>query len=58
MSLKNSSSLNSVDINNRKVYKELDNKNDIGHMHITYKASGYYINITMFNDTVDWEYTV
>ncbi|HQJ73525.1 MAG TPA: hypothetical protein PLW74_01440 [Candidatus Dojkabacteria bacterium] len=50
------SKLNSVDINNRKVYKKkLDNKKDIGqYAHITYKASGYYINITMFNDTVDW----
>jgi len=50
------SKLNSVDINNRKVYKKkLENKKDIGqYAHITYKASGYYINITMFNDTVDW----
>jgi len=48
--------LNSVDINNRKVdKKKLENKKDIGqYAHITYKASGYYINITMFNDTVDW----
>ncbi|HQA87478.1 MAG TPA: hypothetical protein PLW18_00145 [Candidatus Dojkabacteria bacterium] len=48
--------LNSVDINNRKVdKKKLENKKDIGqYAHITYKASGYYINIAMFNDTVDW----
>jgi len=48
--------LNSVDINNRKVYKKkLEDKKDIGqYAHITYRASGYYINITMFNDTVDW----
>lgn len=48
--------LNSVDINNRKVdKKKLEDKKDIGqYAHITYKASGYYINITMFNDTVDW----
>ena len=53
------SKLNSVDINNRKVYKRNWITKDIGqYAHITYKASGYYINITMFNDTVDWEYTV
>ena len=48
--------LNSVDINNRKVdKKKLEDKKNIGqYAHITYKASGYYINITMFNDTVDW----
>ncbi len=48
--------LNSVDISNPKVKKKrIDNDSDMGHYaYITYKISGYYVSITMFNDSSDW----
>lgn len=48
--------LNSVDISNPKVKKKrIDNDSDMGHYaYITYRISGYYVSITMFNDSSDW----
>ena len=48
--------LNSVDISNPKVKnKRLDDDKAMGqYAYIQYKVSGYFVDITMFNDSADW----
>lgn len=53
---KSMTKLLSVDISNPKVKKKtLDRSQDMGeYAYIRYKVSGYYVDVTMFNDSLDW----
>ena len=48
--------LNTVDISNRKIKnKRIDNEKEMGqYAYIRYKVSGSYLDLVVYNDTLDW----